>query len=191
MRNRQCCVARLLRLGSPCRCACSRCLRFASERPLQGSVVVEARSFCEISVRVRGGSSRGPGPTDVLTLHAPAPFPPGRQVEDGHSDHAINWDFAVESRDIAFRWDYVPPAAAPEVELSEAELEAAAASDAPARQTVVGPQKVTGQSAGVHAPLQPGTYILHFDNTYSLLTRKSIRYDIKLAPATPKAAAAE
>jgi len=84
----------------------------------------------------------------------------------------------------------VPPAAAPEVDLSEAELEAAAASDAPARQTVIGPQKVTGQATGVHAPLQPGTYILHFDNTYSLLTRKSIRYDIKLAPATPKAAAA-
>ena len=95
------------------------------------------------------------------------------------------WDFTIESRDISFRVDYVPPPPEPSADMAaDAALEDAdaAGSAEPSRQTVVNPERYSGKVAGTHKPQQPGTYYLHWDNTYSLLTRKVVRYDVKLVP---------
>lgn len=119
------------------------------------------------------------------------------QVQDHQVGHAIEWEFVVESRDVIFRLDYVPSAPAGSSAAAgslgesgdlgadaDAEAVEAAAADAaePARQPVLPPTRHAGKVTGTHRPQAPGTYYLHWDNSYSMLTRKTVRYDIRLVP---------
>jgi hypothetical protein len=118
------------------------------------------------------------------------------QVQDHQVGHAIEWEFVVESRDVVFRVDYVPAAPASSSAAGSAsdsgdlaadaddEAVAAAAADSaePGRQPVLPPTRHAGKVTGTHRPQAPGTYYLHWDNTYSMLTRKTVRYEIRLVP---------